>query len=192
MKTPKQRSIKARDMMSGKKIFAIIIGCLVLSCLIFVVPSYKKPFITEASIAIGIWWLTWVGILTKILYSGWRIDDDLSTDLKIESGKKSNWLDFFDISTAGDGLGGLIASFFISVLFAFFGYILIELLLPLFAWLAYTIVLKMLRTAAHDRHDCERNFLLSMGFATFWAAIYVLPLILCVFIVKNLNGISSH
>ena len=177
--------------MSGKELAATVIGCLVFSCLIFLIPPLKMAFIVEAKLVIGLWWLTWIVIIAKILYMGRRIEDDLSSNVEVDASKKSYLWEVLNLAWYGEGLAGIIAGFVLSIIFALFSFLILELLLPLFAWLAYNLVLKMLRTAAHDRHNCEKNLLLSTLYATFWSTLYVMPLFLCVYIVQYLTGDST-
>src|SRR5437879_3200158 len=63
---------------SGKASAVLLIFCLVLTGLI-VVPMakyFEVPTWIRFEILVGIWWIVWAIVLSRLLYSGRRISDD--------------------------------------------------------------------------------------------------------------------
>lgn len=162
-------------MMSGRTLVSVLLGCLLLPTFLFPF-VLKLPRLVEFEIVVGAWWLVWSVVLTTLLYKGWHISDDISL-AKMRAEQKRSWWDYLEFADLAEGLPGLIVSIIVSVLAALLLPILVELVFPVFAWLAYSIVLKMLRTAAHDRHHCEKNLVRSARYGIMWASFYLLPVI---------------
>jgi hypothetical protein len=162
-------------MMSGKTLVSVLIGCLLLPTFLFPF-VLKLPRLIEFEIVVGAWWLVWSSVLTTLLYKGWHIREDVSFS-QLRSEQKRSWWEYLDFVELAEGFPGLIISIIVSVLAALLLPILVEFVFPVFAWIAYSLVLKMLRTAAHDRHHCEKNLPRSAGYGIMWASFYLLPVI---------------
>src|SRR5688572_2094195 len=60
---------------SGKWTVFWLLICLLITGLL-IPPVLKKPLWVELEIVVGVWWLLWGIVLTKLLYMGEQIADD--------------------------------------------------------------------------------------------------------------------
>jgi hypothetical protein len=174
----------ARPPVSAKILVGIVLLCLILSAL--AIPLLLKlPAWLEVEAVIVSWFLVWWTVLAALLFRGWTIADDYDPRVKSTDRDESltDWILALDFT---EGLAGFVVSVILAVVFGFLSYLLVELALPSVALLAYSIVLKMLRSAAHDRHGCEGNFVYAILYGGLWAGLYTLPLMLLVGLVHLL------
>jgi len=160
-----------RKLISGTMTVFVLLVALILTAVIF--PRFfTLPRLIEAEIVIASWLVIWWITLSTLLFKGWSVDDDQSPKFKSDSAR---WKDIFDLS-GGDGLGGLLMSIVLSIVFVVLVNLLIDLLIPAFVYLVYIVVLKMLRTAANDRHNIEGKLGMAMIYGVWWSMLYSLPL----------------
>jgi len=132
----------------------------------------KLPKWIEFEIVVGIWWLLWAMILTKLLYTGEQVLDDHSL-------KKPN--DWLGIGNAGDvsGCGGdsegcvVLLGLVVALILVWF---LIEIAIPLVFFLLYFLIRAMLAHVINERPSCQGNLVYSLFRGLLWATLYTLPL----------------
>jgi hypothetical protein len=142
-------------------------------------------------IVLGLWWCVWAVTLTRLLYTGRRLSDDheLTSPRSWFSSDKSKsnaaW-SLFDIPLEGCAVEGC-AWFFAAILIigvAIAGlWLMIEVIIPLLAFVMYSLVRGMLAKVANDEHGCEGQPLRSFGWASVWATVYIAPLAFLVWLV---------
>jgi hypothetical protein len=88
----------------------------------------------------------------------------------------------FDFGEFGEGCLVAIAGL-VLIAVGFFGvWLLIEILIPSLAFVAYLLIRGMLARVANDFHGCRGNLLRALRWASLWATVYTAPLALIVWL----------
>ncbi len=176
---------------SGKSSAAALGACLALSAVLFPVAS-RLPVWVEAEVVVGIWWAIWVVALTSLLVRGRRVSDDH------QLGASRSWgmPDLSSVGSVGDPgcvsiidvEGCLIVLTAIAAVFLLVGaaWLLVELVVPLVAFVLYAVLRGMLAHAVNDRHACEGDLPRSTFWGTLWASVYTAPIALLVYLAHSL------
>ncbi len=181
--------------LSGRNVAIWVVICLAMTALL--IPMVLKlPTWIEVEIVLGTWWLIWCVVLIRILFMGMRVSDDHKL------GQPTNWFASWFSSnqsqnhsssssgfefSGGDGEGCLV---FLGILLALavlvIGlWVLIEIAIPVIAFLLYIIVRSMLAIVANDRHRCRGSMLRAALWGVIWATLYTLPLAGAVWLVHR-------
>jgi hypothetical protein len=191
---PKRRAFLKRarlPLVSGKTSVAVMLLCLGATA-VWIIPFARKlpPWI-DVEIVLALWWCVWTVTLTRLLYTGRRLSDDhelgsprswFSSD---KSSRNTAW-GLLDIPLEGcavEGCATVFAFLFIIGLAIAGLWLMFEVIIPLFAFVMYSLVRGMLAKVANDEHSCEGQPLRSFGWASVWATVYVAPLALLVWLV---------
>lgn len=160
---------------SRKPLALTVLLCLGVLVLVFSV-AVKLPRWIEAEIILGIWWGTWVWILSWMLYQGHQVDNDAGVgfggDLSKRIGRGA-----LDSIPCGCGCGEFFLVFLALALLVLFAALLVEFALPALGFLLFLSIGGMFARAINDTHDCEGNLGRSLLWGGLWATLYVGPLI---------------
>lgn len=195
--TPRRRAFLKRarlPLVSGKTSVAVLLLCLGATA-VWIIPFARKlpPWI-DVEIVLALWWCVWAVTLTRLLYTGRRLSDDheLTAPRSWFSSSKpshsSAW-GLLDIPLEGCAVEGCATAF---AIFAIIGlaivglWLMIEVIIPMLAFVMYFLVRGMLAKVANDEHGCEGQPLRSFGWASVWATVYIAPLALLVWLVHLL------
>ncbi len=157
----------------------------------------------EAEIVIGVWWAVMTGMLSVLLYRGYRLrddwvyfspwnrpaapDDTAKASPKAKGGALENsGTGCADGCSAADGEGALIAIVVGAALALVFGaaWILVEVAMPLTFFLIYVIVLRAIGRVARTQ-GCEGDLVRSLGRGMLWSTVYLLPLVALTFLIHK-------
>jgi hypothetical protein len=191
---PSEERRLRRPRISGKASALVFGACFVVTGLLFLpLAQYLTlPRWIDAEIVLALWWLIWVAGFAYLLHGGQHLTDDHAM------GEPRNWL-------AGFGLGGagraarddwpwwwwlapadfegcaVVLGVILAVVVAFFGlWLLVEIVIPAVAFLAYFLIRGLLARVANDRHGCEGSLPRALAWGAVWATVYTAPLALLV------------
>lgn len=182
---------------SGKASALWLIGCFALTALL-VPMTVRLPLWIDFEIVVAVWWCVWAGILSRMLYLGWRISDDHRLGQSLawfssgERGGRSRssggWLSWLDVPTFDlEGCAWVLAigaALFIAASLIWF---VVEIALPVVAFLLYCVVRGMLAKVLNDEHGCRGNFARALGYGLLWATIYTAPLAGVIWLIHRIH-----
>ncbi|MFO0876435.1 MAG: hypothetical protein U0840_03600 [Gemmataceae bacterium] len=197
---PKKRAPLLRQvrlpMLSGKVSAAWLVVCFGLAALVIPV-ALKLPTWIEAEIVLGVWWAIWFGLLTYLLHRGWHISDDYSPPRP-----RSWWSGWTEKKSDGDGAGAIFdlggdalevegCAWVVGILLALLllvglAWVVIEVAVPVLAFLFYCVTRFMLAQVVNDRHGCEDHLGRSSLWGGLWATVYTAPLAGAVWVIHLL------
>jgi hypothetical protein len=169
--------------LSGKASAAWLVVCFVLTALLIPM-TLRLPLWVDFEIVLAVWWVIWLGVLTRLLYGGHMVTDDhqmheprnwfASGDGKSAPASRSggSWWDWGWFVPDGDALLIIIGLILLIGLIWF----LLEIAIPLIIFLLYVVTRGMLARVVNDRHHCQGRLDRSLGWATVWATVNTVPL----------------
>ena len=175
--------------LSGKASAAWLVACFALTA-VLVPMAVRRPLWVDFEIVLAVWWVLWAGFLTRLLYLGVQVSDDhnLAGPRRWFTGSGrparggGSWTDWVDWFPAGDGEGclwalGIVLALFVLGFFVlgFAAWFLVEVALPLLAFVLYLVARGMLARAVNDRHHCRGSLVRSWGYGVLWATAYTAP-----------------
>jgi hypothetical protein len=180
---------------SGKASAAWLVACFALTG-VLIPMAVRLPLWVDFEIVLTVWWVIWVGVLARLLYVGQPVSDDHSL------GQPRPWYRAVfepagvspDTEWAWLVLGGsegcalylfLVFAFFLLVLAA---WVVVEVAVPVVAFLLYFMVRAMLATALNRDHGCQGRVVRSAARAVLWATVYTAPLAGVVWLVHRVHG----
>jgi hypothetical protein len=193
--------------LSGKASAAWLVVCFALTA-VFIPMVLRLPRWVKFEIVLAIWWVIWLTVLTRVLYTGQQVADDHQmqaprgwfssrpSSLGERSGADSAWwFAFWPLDIEGAAIGCLIVIGL--VLLAGLAWFLIEVAVPLVAFLLYLITRGMLARVVNDRHHCRGRLGRAFAWAVVWSTVYTAPLAAVVWFVhyvhqKSLMGTSKR
>lgn len=212
--TPPQRNVRLARL-SGKATAAWLICFLILIGLL--IPAVLRlPLWIDFEIVLSAWWLVWLTVLARLLYTGQRIAADhqlgaprnwlaavtgksdsapketKKDPLDIRKAKRTNssgggW--YFDLGTLdGEGCMYLLGAIIALVLFFALVWFLIEIAIPVVFFLLYLTVRGMLAHVINDRHRCRGRLGRALAWALVWATVYTAPLAGVVWLVHYIRS----
>lgn len=142
----------------------------------------------ELEAALGVFGLALAAVLATLLYRGFRLRDDfvfVGPWEQLGGGGRggSGWS--CDGCSGVDGEGIAVVLLLVVALLA--AVLLVELVVPLAFLLVYALVMKALKTVAHDRHDCRGALGRSIAWGGAWAFLFLLPLATLVWAIQALR-----
>lgn len=175
---------------------ALVVGASLVASAVLLPASLKLPRWLEAELVLALWWVILLGVLSVLLYRGFRIRDDFvyfapwdrpsspSADGEAKADDKAKAdgcgsLSFADGCSSGlDGEGCGAVLVVGVVLAAAFGaaWVAVELALPVVFLVMYWAFMRAIGRVANDRHGCEGSLGSSLGWGALWATIYVVPI----------------
>jgi hypothetical protein len=193
---PYRSRLRAASRLVASPASGLWTASLLLSCMIVVAVALpgllSLPRWLETEAVIAAWWAIWTGVLTTLLYRGWRLSDDhvlaparppwRTSETNHRTGGSDVSLNGCDLVGCGDvdgcGAVALAALAFGLILAAV--WLVIELALPALFFVAYVLVRSSLARVANDQHDCEGRLGRALLWAAIWASFYALPLALVI------------
>jgi hypothetical protein len=199
---PKQKGRLSRGlrlpMLSGKSSAAILVGCFLLSGLLILPLARRFPPWVDFELVIGLWWFVWVVGLTAVLHSGRKVSDDHALHSprswlgqKGGSGPDpspsgcSGWYGwgFWDFPVVEfEGCAAILGVLAALVVAGVGIWLLIEVLIPGLAFVAYFLIRGMLAHVANDKHGCKGDLSRALAWSMLWATLYTAPLALMVWL----------
>jgi 4-hydroxybenzoate polyprenyltransferase len=182
-----------RPIISGKASAAIVVACLALTS-VLIIPLARRfpPWIDFEIVLVG-WWLVWVVTLAILLYQGRLISDDhvhrgprdwlasLRKPWPPEK-KSSDWWPWWILSGPEGCL--IVLGIILALIIILVGlWLLIEIVIPALAFVAYVLIRGMLARVTNDKHSCQDSFVRAMLWGSLWATVYILPFGLLVWFV---------
>jgi hypothetical protein len=184
-------------LLSGKASALALVACLGLTAVLIPMALRLTPWI-EYEIVLVVWWLIWAVTLTVVLHRRQRIthDYELRPPRKwFEWKSLGEWFRILDLGgldvPASDSLGMaclvvVVAIIAIPVLLVL-AWVVIEVAIPLVAFVTYLVIRGMLARVANDWHGCQGSWARSALWGAIWAAVYTLPLALIVWSVHRIH-----
>jgi hypothetical protein len=180
---------------SGKVSAAILVACLALTAVLIIpLARHFPPWIDFEIVLVG-WWLVWVIALAILLYRGSQISDDHAhrgprdwlapfRNKRPSEQKSSDWGPWW-IWGIPDGEGCLIAlGIILALIIILVGlWLLIEIVIPALAFVAYVLIRGMLARITNDKHGCQGSLIRASWWGALWATVYILPFGLLVWFV---------
>ena len=175
---------------------ALVVGASLIASAVLLPASLKLPRWIEAELVLALWWVILLGVLSVLLYRGFRIRDDFvyfapwnrpssppaDGKAKADSSSASSGcgpLNLADGCSGGlDGEGCLAVIVVGAALAAAFGaaWVAVELAMPVVFLVMYWAFMRAIGRVANDRHGCEGSLGSSLGWGALWATIYVMPI----------------
>jgi hypothetical protein len=174
---------------SGRAVALLLVGTFVATA--FAVPfSLHLPHWLESEIVLATWGGALASVLIVLLYRGRRVADDhrLALDLERSSSKAAGRGGRWALEVGANGSAdpeGCVGALFIALLVLVSlaaAWLVVELVAPLFFFLAYMIVLKAVARVANDSHACHGALGRAVGWGLVWTGVYFGPFALLVWI----------
>ena len=176
--------------LSGKASAAWLAVCFGLTAAL--IPMVLRlPRWVEFEIVLVLWWVIWLAVLTRLLYTGQRVADDhqlreprswFSSDKPEQKEQKKDpdrsWWDGFSTGWfVGDADGVAIGCLVVVGLVVLAGLVwfLIEVAIPLVLFLLYFVTRGMLAQVVNDRHRCRGRLGRALAWGLVWATLYTTP-----------------
>jgi hypothetical protein len=185
--------------LSGKASAAWLVVCFGLTGVLIPMVLRLSPWI-KFEIVLAIWWAVWLAVLTSLLFAGQRVSDDhqlgeprnwLSFFKRPQAGTSSDWWDgFFWGSLFVDGEACLMGVAIIVGFIVLLGVIwfLIEVAIPVLAFLLHFVTRGMLAQVVNDRHHCRGRLGRALAWGFLWASVYTSPLAGVVWFIHYVHG----
>lgn len=182
--------------LSGKASAAWLAACFALTGVL--IPAVLRlPRWIDFEIVLGIWWVIWLGVLARLLYTGQRVAHDYEmkeptnwfsskpSDAQKALSSNSSWWDGFFWGSVFDGESLMVGLLIVAGLILLVGVIwfFIEIAIPVVLFLLYVVVRGMLAAVVNDRHRCRGKPLQALFGAFLWATCYTAPLAVAVWFV---------
>ncbi|MFS8067444.1 MAG: hypothetical protein ACMG6S_13870, partial [Byssovorax sp.] len=187
--------LAAAPRVSGQATALVVCASLVASA-VLLPASLKLPRWIEAELVLALWWVILLGVLSVLLYRGFRIRDDFvyfapwnrpssppaDGKAKVDGKAKADGcgsLSLADGCSGGlDGEGCLAVIVVGAGLAAAFGaaWVAVELAMPVVFLVMYWAFMRAIGRVANDWHSCEGSLGKSLGWGALWATIYVVPI----------------
>jgi len=201
-----RRAIKKIQLplVSGKESALAVFACLAAACTVafLVSMSLRLPPWIRFELAMAMWWVVWAIALARVLYRGVRISDDLPLHqprswfggrAKSKSNKSASygqnhgwdWLNIGNIGPIGEfeGCAWVIGIILAVCLVLVLAWLLVEVIVPVLAFLFYAMIRGMLARIANNDHGCAGHAGRAVLWGTLWATVYTLPLSLLVWVI---------
>jgi len=207
-----RRSVAHRlrlPIVSGKMSAALLALCFGFTSVLIVPLIGKFPPWIDFEILMAAWWIVWVITLSYMLYSGSQVSDDhslgsprnwlgfLKSDKKAPAPTRSTSTDGWDWAWLGLNLGvdiegcAVVLIGILALILAFVGlWVLLEIVIPTLAFIAYFMIRGMLAKVTNDIHNCEGSVPRSVGWASVWATVYTAPVALIVYLAHVLHAVQ--
>lgn len=179
-------------LMSGKASALTLVLCFGISA--GLVYAFAAPLHVPAwvrwEIIVGLWWLVWLVALTRLLYDGVRVSDDH------RMGAPRSWfgtggpswnfgpgdIPLTNAEGCGEGCATALAVVVALIALVAISWLLIEVIIPVLAFLLYLLIRGMLARVVNDFHGCTGNFGRSLRWGATWATAYTAPLAILIWL----------
>jgi hypothetical protein len=203
--SPVSRGVRL-PLVSGKVSALVLGGCLLLAALMGLPLARRFPPWVDFEIVLAAWWLIWATALGTLLYRGFSISDDHRI------GETRNWFaGLFGARPLHErpddvwwwprwpiyGLTGstgclecivLVVGMVVAALAA---WLLVELLIPVWAFVMYFLIRGMLASAVNGAEHCRGHLARATACALLWATAYTAPLAILVWGAHQLHRARS-
>jgi hypothetical protein len=86
-------------------------------------------------------------------------------------------------ATAGEGCAWLLALVLAIGVILILAWLLVEIIVPVLAFVFYAMIRGMLARIANDDHGCTNHLARAIGWGGLWATVYTAPLALLVWVI---------
>jgi hypothetical protein len=195
---PPERNIRLARL-SGKATASWLIFFFLLIALL--IPGViRLPLWLDFEIVLAVWWVVWLAVLTRLLYTGQRVAADhqlgaprnwFSTTTPAPNPKKDR-LDIRKPNSSQTGWGGwgnigfgvgdaegcfYVLAFIVAVIvLVALIWFLVEIAIPVLFFLLYLVVRGMLAHVINDRHRCRGSIGRAVTWGLVWSTFYTVPL----------------
>jgi hypothetical protein len=195
---PPERNIRLARL-SGKATASWLIFFFLLIALL--IPSViKLPLWLDFEIVLAVWWLVWLVVLTRLLYTGQRVaaDHQLAAPRNWfgtaapENNRQKDPLDIRKPKSRQPGSGGwgnigyvggdaegclyVLAFIVVAIVLVALIWFLVEIAIPVLFFLLYLMVRGMLAHVINDRHRCRGSVGRALTWGLVWSTLYTVPL----------------
>jgi hypothetical protein len=195
-----RRAIKRIQLplVSGATSAVVLFACLLIAGGIVYLAGagmHLQPWI-RFELVMVVWWLIWAAALARVLYQGVRVSDDMvqhrprswfggGQRKRSGSGRWYDWLAIGDLGPVGEieGCAWAIAIVLAVVVIVLLAWLLVEVIVPLLAFLFYAMIRGMLARVANDDHGCTGRWQRAALWGGLWATVYTAPLALLVWVI---------
>jgi hypothetical protein len=166
---------------SGRSTALLLVGTFSATALALPF-SLHLPRWAELEVVLASWGAAFLAVLVAILYRGQPVADDhrlalgLGDSAKSTASRGGRWI--LEIASGGADPEGCVGGFLLTLLLFVSlaaAWLLVELLVPVLFFLAYTILAKAIARAANDTHDCRGHFGRSLAWGLVWTSAYFVP-----------------
>jgi hypothetical protein len=178
---------------SGKASAAWLVACFALTGALIPM-AVRLPLWVDFEIVLAAWWVIWAGVLTRLLYVGQPVSDDhrfgqpRSWGAATETAKSASAFDWFSWAEVPEGCAFVLVLLLLFSLLIFVAWFVVEIAVPLVAFLLYFLVRAMLATVLNHDHGCQGRVVRSAARAVLWATVYTAPLAGVVWLVHRVHG----
>jgi hypothetical protein len=167
---------------SGKASAAWLLACFALTAAL-VPMAVRLPLWIDFEIVLAGWWVIWAAVLARLLYLGRAVSDDHRLGEPRRWSGLGDW-PFPEIPFDLEGCAWAL------VLVALVGaaWIVVEVAVPLVAFLLYCLVGGMLAQILNYDHRCQGRLGRALGRGVLWATVYTAPLAVVVWLVHRIHG----
>jgi hypothetical protein len=186
-------------LVSGATSAGVMFACLAAACTVVYLVSMRvglRPWI-RFELMMAMWWLVWAIALARVLFRGVRISDDLplhqprswfgggrAKSTSNGQGSGWDWLNFGGVGPIeAEGCAWVIGIVLALCLVLVLAWLLVEVIVPVLAFLFYAMIRGMLARIANNDHGCANHAGRAVLWGTLWATVYTAPLALLVWVI---------
>ncbi len=181
-------------LVSGKASAALLVVSIALTAALIPM-AVRLPLWIDFELVLGAWWLIWTAVLARLLYTGRRISDDhrMAAPRRWFGSDRpaaSSVADWFSWPLVFDAEGCAWIAFVAVAFFFLLGaaWFVVEVAVPLVAFLLYLLMRSMLARVLNDDHDFRGRLVASVARGLLWATVYTAPLAGVVWLVHRVHG----
>jgi hypothetical protein len=184
---------------SGKASAAGLVACFALTA-VLIPMAVRLPLWVDFEIVLAAWWVVWAAALGWLFYHGQPVADDHRLgeprwwfgSLFQRSGRRydSDSLWWLGVGEP-EGCALVIAVFVGIVVLAGAVWLVVEVAVPVVAFLLYFLVRGMLARALNTDHGCQGRVLSAVSRGLLWATVYTAPLAGLVWLIHRVHGRSG-
>jgi hypothetical protein len=158
----------------------------------------RLPLWIDFELVLALWWLIWVTVLSRLLYLGSRVSDDHqmaaprwwfgSGSRKSSSVSAASDLVWWPVLFDAEGCAWILFIVLAACALVGVAWFVVEVAVPLVAFLTYILMQSMLARVVNDDHACRGRLLSSVARGLLWATVYTAPLAGVVWLVHRIHG----
>lgn len=180
---------------SGKASAGWLVACFALTAA-FIPMAVRLPLWIDFEMVVAVWWVIWVGVLARLLYVGRPVSDDhklgqprfwlqsVFGPSKSAASSTWGWWPMWDV----EGCAFVFVVIILLCALAFAARVVVEVAVPVVAFLLYLLVRGMLATVLNYDHGCRGRIVRSAARAVLWATLYTAPLAGIVWLIHRVHG----
>jgi len=191
-------------LVSGKVSAVVLGGCFLLAALMALPLARRFPPWVDFEIVLAAWWVIWALALVALLYRGLSISDDhrigparnwfagLFGPRPMHESRDDSWgwwPTYWLVGADSCLVGiGLIVGIGFAVLAT---WLLVEVLIPAWAFVMYFLIRGMLACAVNGANHCRAQLVRAMSYGLLWATAYTAPLAILVWAAHQIHAVRT-